>query len=102
MKNSGVSISTAAASYKNMMRKTLAEVIPFDMPKSKPKIRCRPWFTQRSYFNYFQTHEVEALPGFVEDALTNFDLETLIEKIITPTLISVEKLGLRGTEDLAR
>ena len=96
-KNSGVSISTAAASLHDMIaQNNWPEVIPFEIAQIKAHNSVSPKGYTEKLFQLLSKHnEVEAARLF-EDALSKFDLETLIEKIITPALISVGEAWFQG------
>lgn len=96
-KNSGVSISTAAANLQDMIAKNnWPEIIPFGIAQTKTSSSVPPQRYADDLFALLKTHnEVDAASLF-EDVISKFDLETLIEKIITPTLISVGEAWFRG------
>ena len=106
-KSNGVSISTAAANLKEMIeRNEWPEVIPFGIAQTKTSSLVPPQRYADDLFRLLKSHnEVEAARLF-EDAISKFDLETLLEKIITPTLVSVGEAWSQGelmisTEHLA-
>ena len=96
-KNGGVSISTAAASLRDLIaQNNWPEVIPFGIAQTKTNSSVPPQRYADDLFALLQKHnEVDAARIF-EDVISKFDLETLIEKIITPTLVSVGEAWSRG------
>ncbi len=96
-KSSGVSISTAAAGLKDMIeRNEWPEVIPFGIAQTKTSSLVPPQRYADDLFRLLKSHnEVDAARLF-DDAISKFDLETLIEKIITPTLVNVGEAWSRG------
>jgi len=96
-KNSGVSISTASANLHDMIEQNnWPEVIPFGIAQAKTVSSVPPQRYAEDLFELLKNHnEVEAARLF-EDVISKFDLETLVEKIITPTLISVGEAWFQG------
>ena len=96
-KNNGVSISNASANLHDMIAQdNWPEVIPFGIAQAKTVSAVPPQRYADNLFDLLTKHdEVEAARLF-EEVISKFDLETLIEKIITPTLISVGKAWVRG------
>jgi len=96
-KNNGVSISNASANLHEMIKQNnWPEVIPFGIAQAKTVSAVPPQRYADNLFDLLTKHdEVEAARLF-EEVISKFDLETLIEKIITPTLISVGKAWVRG------
>ncbi len=96
-KSSGVSISTASANLHDMiMQDNWPEVIPFGIAQAKTVSLVPPQRYAEDLFDLLKNHnEVEAARLF-EELISKFDLETLIEKIITPTLISVGEAWFQG------
>ncbi len=96
-KNSGVSISTASENLHDMIAQNdWPEVIPFGIAQAKTVSAVPPQRYADDLFDLLKKHnEVDAARLF-EEVISKFDLETLIEKIITPTLISVGEAWFRG------
>lgn len=96
-KNSGVSISTASANLHDMIaQNNWPEVIPFGIAQAKTVSSVPPQRYAEDLFELLKNHnEVEAARLF-EDVISKFDLETLVEKIITPALISVGEAWFQG------
>ena len=96
-KNSGVSISTASENLHDMIAQNdWPEVIPFGIAQAKTVSLVPPQRYAEDLFDLLKNHyEIEAARLF-EDAISKFDLETLIEKIIIPTLISVGEAWFQG------
>lgn len=96
-KSSGVSISTASANLHDMIAQdNWPEVIPFGIAQAKTVSLVPPQRYAEDLFDLLKSHnEVEAARLF-EELISKFDLETLIEKIITPTLISVGEAWFQG------
>jgi len=96
-KNSGVSISTASENLHDMIAQNdWPEVIPFGIAQAKTVSLVPPQRYASDLFGLLKSHnEVEAARLF-EEVISKFDLETLIEKIITPTLISVGEAWFQG------
>jgi len=96
-KNSGVSISTASANLLDMIaQNNWPEVIPFGIAQAKTVSSVPAQRYAEDLFALLKKHnEVDAARLF-EDVISKFDLETLIEKIITPTLISMGEAWFRG------
>jgi DNA-binding transcriptional MerR regulator len=96
-KNSGVSISNASANLHEMIKhNNWPEVIPFGIAQAKTVSAVPPQRYADDFFELLKEHnEVEAARLF-EEVISKFDLETLIEKIITPTLSSVGEAWFQG------
>lgn len=96
-KNNGVSISAAAANLRDMIAQNhWPEVIPFGIAQTKTVSSVPVRRYADDFFNLLKQHnEVDAARLF-EDVISKVDLETLIEKIITPTLIAVGEAWIRG------
>jgi DNA-binding transcriptional MerR regulator len=96
-KNEGVSISSAGSILQEMIANDLwPEIIPFEIARIKTASSVPPKRYTDELFQLLSNYkEVEAARLF-EDAISKFDLETLIEKIITPTLVSVGEAWVRG------
>lgn len=96
-KNSGVSISTAAANLKDMIVQGIwPEVIPFGIAQTRSTSLVPPKRYVDDFVKLLSRHnEVEAARIF-EDAISKFDLDTLIEKIITPTLVAIGEAWMNG------
>ena len=96
-KNSGVSISTASENLHDMIAQNdWPEVIPFGIAQAKTVSSVPPQPYANDLFALLKKHnEVEAARLF-EEVISKFDLETILEKIITPTLISVGEAWFQG------
>ncbi len=96
-KSSGVSISTAAANLQEMIAQNYwPEVIPFGIAQTKTSSKVPPQRYADELFELLKKHnEVDAAKLF-EEIISKFDLETLVEKIITPTLKAVGEAWFRG------
>lgn len=96
-KNGGVSISNAAANLRDMMaQNTWPEVIPFEFAQTKTRSLVPPQKYVDDLFNLLTKHHEADAARLFEDAVSKFDLETLFEKIITPTLVSIGEAWFRG------
>lgn len=96
-KNSGVSISTAAANLQDMMaHDTWPEIVPFEFAQTKTSSTIPPQKYVDDFFDLLTKHKEADAARLFGDAVSKFDLETLIEKIITPTLVSVGEAWFRG------
>lgn len=96
-KNSGVSISTASENLHDMIAQNdWPEVIPFGIAQAKTVSLVPPQRYAEDLFDLLKNHnEIEAARLF-EEVISKFDLETILEKIITPTLISVGEAWFQG------
>ncbi len=96
-KNSGVSISTAAAGLRDLIaQNNWPDVIPFGIAQTKTISSAPPERYADDLFALLKAHnEVDAARLF-EDIISKFDLESLIDRILTPTLISVGEAWVRG------
>lgn len=96
-KTSGVSISSASATLKDMIaEENWPEVIPFGIAQAKTVSSVPPQRYADHLFELLKKHdEVEAARLF-DELISIFDLETLIEEIITPTLVSVGQAWVQG------
>ena len=96
-KNSGVSISTAAENLKHMIGEdNWPEVIPFAIAQTKTISLVPPQRYAEELFELLIKHDEVDAASLFEDVVSKFDLETLIEKIITPMLNSVGKAWFQG------
>ena len=96
-KNNGVSISNASANLKDMIAQDdWPEVIPFGIAQAKTISSIPPQRYVDDLFDLLKKHnEVDAARLF-EDLISKFDLETMIEKVVTPTLIAIGEAWFKG------
>lgn len=96
-RSSGVSISTAAANLHDMIAQdSWPEVIPFGIAQTKTVSTVPVQRYADDLFSFLKKHEEVEAARLFEDLISKFDLETLVEKVITPTLVTIGQAWVQG------
>ncbi len=96
-RSSGVSISTAAADLHDMIAQdSWPEVIPFGIAQTKTVSTVPVQRYVDDLFSFIKKHEEVEAARLFEDLVSKFDLETLVEKVITPTLVTIGQAWVQG------
>ena len=96
-RSSGVSISTAAADLHDMIAQdSWPEVIPFGIAQTKTVSTVPVQRYADDLFSFLKKHEEVEAARLFEDLISKFDLETLVEKVITPTLVTIGQVWVQG------
>ena len=96
-RSSGVSISTAAADLHDMIAQdSWPEVIPFGIAQTKTVSTVPIQRYVDDLFSFLKKHEEVEAARLFEDLISKFDLETLVEKVITPTLVTIGQAWVQG------
>ena len=96
-RSSGVSISTAAANLHDMIAQdSWPEVIPFGIAQTKTVSTVPIQRYVDDLFSFLKKHEEVEAARLFEDLISKFDLETLVEKVITPTLVTIGQAWVQG------
>ena len=96
-RSSGVSISTAAANLHDMIAQdSWPEVIPFGIAQTKTVSTVPVQRYVDDLFSFLKKHEEVEAARLFEDLISKFDLETLVEKVITPTLVTIGQVWVQG------
>lgn len=96
-KDGGVSISTAAASLQDLIaQNNWPEVIPFGITQTKMSSSVPPQGYADDLFALLKAHNEVGAARLFEELISKFDLESLIDRILTPTLIAVGEAWVRG------
>jgi DNA-binding transcriptional MerR regulator len=96
-RSSGVSISTAAANLHDMIAQdSWPEVIPFGIAQTKTVSTVPVQRYVDDLFSFLKKHEEVEAARLFEDLISKFDLETLVEKVITPTLVTIGQAWVQG------
>lgn len=96
-RNNGTSISIAATNLRSMIDAgSWPEIVPFEIIQAKSISSIPPEpYADKLLQLLSKHHEVDAAKLF-EEVVSKFDLETLITKIFTPTLVAIGEAWFRG------
>ncbi len=96
-KNNGRSISIAASNLQSMIDNGVwPEIIPYEITQAKSISSIPPKPYAEKLFQFLsKNNEVDAAKLF-DEIISKFDLETLITKILTPTLVEIGEAWFRG------